>query len=64
MFRKATLLASVLAAFAVPAVAEGDAAKGADLSLTAPMPDHMVRTWKMLDWHAKDAPADPFEEEL
>ena len=37
---------------------------GAALNLTAPMPDHMSRTWQMLDWHAKDAPLDPFEEEL
>ena len=36
---------------------------GAALSLTAPLPDHMARTWSMLDWHAKDAPEDPFEDE-
>jgi 23S rRNA pseudouridine955/2504/2580 synthase len=33
---------------------------GADLQLTAPLPDHMARTWKMLDWHANDVPVDPF----
>jgi 23S rRNA pseudouridine955/2504/2580 synthase len=33
---------------------------GADLHLTAPLPDHMARTWKMLDWHANDVPVDPF----
>jgi 23S rRNA pseudouridine955/2504/2580 synthase len=32
------------------------------LSLTAPLPDHMVRTWKMLDWRPEDMPVDPFEE--
>ena len=36
---------------------------GARLTLTAPMPDHMVRTWDTLDWHTADAPADPFEGE-
>jgi len=33
----------------------------ARLVLTAPLPEHMARTWEMLDWHAKWAPADPFE---
>ena len=34
---------------------------GARLHLTAPLPDHMSRTWEFLDWHAADVPADPFE---
>ncbi len=33
----------------------------AQLVLTAPLPDHMARTWDMLAWHVKWAPADPFE---
>ena len=35
---------------------------GNRLMLTAPLPPHMARTWKMLDWNAADVPADPFEE--
>jgi 23S rRNA pseudouridine955/2504/2580 synthase len=35
---------------------------GAELTLTAPLPPHMARTWQMLGWHPEDAPADPFEE--
>ena len=31
------------------------------LTFTAPLPDHMARTWKALDWKEKDVPADPFE---
>ena len=34
---------------------------GKRLSLTAPLPDHMARTWATFDWHATDVPADPFE---
>ena len=30
------------------------------MTFTAPLPDHMAKTWKMLDWHEKDVPADPF----
>ncbi|MGV8989100.1 MAG: RluA family pseudouridine synthase [Cypionkella sp.] len=30
------------------------------MTFTAPLPDHMARTWKMLDWNEKDVPADPF----
>ena len=38
---------------------------GADLQLTAPLPEHMARTWEMLDWSVGDAPLDPFlEDEL
>ena len=35
---------------------------GAQLNLTAPMPDHMARTWKFFDWNPSDVPADPFED--
>ena len=31
------------------------------LTFTAPLPDHMARTWKLLDWNEDDVPADPFE---
>ncbi len=36
---------------------------GARLVLTAPLPDHMARTWGHLEWRAADVPADPFEDE-
>jgi 23S rRNA pseudouridine955/2504/2580 synthase len=36
---------------------------GAELNLTAPLPDHMARTWELLDWAPEDAPVDPFEED-
>ncbi len=36
---------------------------GNRMTLTAALPDHMTRTWKMLDWSANDVPADPFEDE-
>ncbi len=35
----------------------------AQLHLTAPLPEHMARTWEMFQWSPKDAPDDPFEEE-
>jgi len=35
---------------------------GATLNLTAPLPEHMKRTWDTLGWHERDVPADPFEE--
>ncbi|MDR9394058.1 MAG: RluA family pseudouridine synthase [Roseovarius sp.] len=35
---------------------------GAVLSLMAPLPEHMARTWEMLQWKPADAPDDPFEE--
>ncbi|MEM1274202.1 MAG: RluA family pseudouridine synthase [Pseudomonadota bacterium] len=35
---------------------------GAQLTLTAPLPDHMARTWQMFEWHPDDVPADPFED--
>ncbi|MFD1796452.1 RluA family pseudouridine synthase [Paracoccus aurantiacus] len=33
------------------------------VTLTAPLPDHMKRTWKTLGWFENDVPADPFEEQ-
>ncbi|WP_308916845.1 RluA family pseudouridine synthase [Jannaschia sp. LMIT008] len=36
---------------------------GARLHLTAPLPDHMARTWDMLGWDAADVPVDPFAED-
>ncbi|WP_430465297.1 RluA family pseudouridine synthase [Tabrizicola sp.] len=33
----------------------------ASLTFTAPLPDHMAKTWKLLDWKENDVPADPFE---
>ena len=38
-------------------------ATGARMTVTAPLPDHMVRTWDMFGWRADDVPADPFAEE-
>jgi 23S rRNA pseudouridine955/2504/2580 synthase len=35
---------------------------GAWLEVAAPLPPHMVRTWRMVDWREADVPADPFEE--
>ncbi|MBP6736844.1 MAG: RluA family pseudouridine synthase [Rhodobacteraceae bacterium] len=32
-----------------------------EMTFTAPLPDHMARTWKALDWKEDDVPADPFE---
>lgn len=34
---------------------------GARLVLTAPLPEHMQRTWDLMGWRAIDAPEDPFE---
>ncbi|MCA8879537.1 MAG: RluA family pseudouridine synthase [Rhodobacteraceae bacterium] len=36
---------------------------GARLTLTAPLPPHMQRTWQAFDWRVADVPADPFAEE-
>lgn len=36
---------------------------GARMSFTAPLPDHMAKTWETLDWQLGDVPADPFEDE-
>ncbi len=35
---------------------------GKRITLTAPLPDHMLRTWKTVGWTEADAPADPFDE--
>ncbi|WP_179380644.1 RluA family pseudouridine synthase [Jannaschia marina] len=35
---------------------------GARLNLTAPLPEHMERTWKMMGWDGLDVPVDPFAE--
>ncbi len=35
---------------------------GKRLTFTAPLPDHMQRTWDALEWRAADVPADPFED--
>ena len=34
---------------------------GAALTFTAPLSDHMTRTWDMLGWSPQDVPADPFD---
>ena len=31
------------------------------LTLVAPLPEHMVRTWETFQWRPAEAPADPFE---
>lgn len=36
---------------------------GARITITAPMPDHMARTWTTLGWSERDVPADPFAED-
>ena len=36
---------------------------GARLTITAPLPPHMARTWASFDWRAADVPEDPFEDE-
>jgi 23S rRNA pseudouridine955/2504/2580 synthase len=30
------------------------------MTFTAPLPDHMAKTWRALDWKEDDVPADPF----
>jgi len=35
---------------------------GAQLHLTAPMPEHMKSTWETFQWNPADVPEDPFEE--
>jgi len=32
------------------------------VSITAPLPEHMARTWKTLEWREADVPADPFDD--
>ncbi|MGV6839686.1 MAG: RluA family pseudouridine synthase [Planktomarina sp.] len=34
----------------------------ATLTITAPLPDHMKRTWDTLQWTGEDVPVDPFED--
>lgn len=34
---------------------------GARITITAPLPPHMARTWTVLGWSERDVPADPFE---
>jgi 23S rRNA pseudouridine955/2504/2580 synthase len=38
-------------------------ATGKPVTFTAPLPDHMARTWKFFGWRPEDAPENPFEEE-
>lgn len=33
------------------------------VTLTAPLPEHMARSWQMLGWSENDVPADPFTED-
>jgi 23S rRNA pseudouridine955/2504/2580 synthase len=35
---------------------------GQRITITAPLPDHMARTWKTLEWRETDVPADPFDD--
>ena len=35
----------------------------ARLHLTAPLPEHMQKTWNTFQWDTRDVPEDPFEEE-
>ncbi|MEO0751730.1 MAG: RluA family pseudouridine synthase, partial [Pseudomonadota bacterium] len=35
---------------------------GARVHLTAPLPDHMARTWDTFQWRPSEAPDDPFED--
>ncbi|MEL6211226.1 MAG: RluA family pseudouridine synthase, partial [Pseudomonadota bacterium] len=37
---------------------------GGRVQITAPLPEHMARTWETLDWRADDVPVDPFEDAL
>jgi 23S rRNA pseudouridine955/2504/2580 synthase len=34
---------------------------GKEITLTAPLPDHMARTWAAMGWRESDAPEDPFD---
>ncbi|WP_163848917.1 RluA family pseudouridine synthase [Pseudooceanicola aestuarii] len=36
---------------------------GRTLNLTAPLPEHMGRTWEAMQWRAADVPVDPFDED-
>ncbi len=35
---------------------------GRRITITAPLPEHMKRTWKTVGWSEEDVPADPFAE--
>ncbi|WP_102106796.1 RluA family pseudouridine synthase [Oceaniglobus roseus] len=39
-------------------------ATDAMMTVTAPLPEHMQRTWEQLEWNAAEVPADPFEDEF
>lgn len=36
---------------------------GKRITIVAPLPDHMKRTWKTVGWYENDVPADPFNDE-
>jgi 23S rRNA pseudouridine955/2504/2580 synthase len=36
---------------------------GASVTITAPLPAHMAKSWKTFGWSEGDVPADPFEDE-
>jgi len=36
---------------------------GARMSFTAPLPDHMEKSWQTFGWSASDVPVDPFEDD-
>ena len=36
---------------------------GKRITVTAPLPQHMAKTWKTFGWRERDVPADPFEDE-
>lgn len=36
---------------------------GARITITAPLPEHMARTWRTVQWRDSDVPADPFLDE-
>ncbi len=36
---------------------------GQALTIVAPLPEHMKRTWDAFGWHAADVPVDPFEDQ-
>jgi len=36
----------------------------AEMHFTAPLPDHMARTWNYVGWEASEAPTDPFKPEV
>ncbi len=38
-------------------------AKGGQMTFTAPLPEHMARSWAHFGWSEADAPADPFEDD-